>query len=222
MSPTGRILASVGVFLLAVGSLVWIASVPRDRGDLRKPSGYKALSGTIAEDFSYHVSKDRFPRAICKACRVGKKKLGPISLGALNTLELDEVVLNVPSKPKAEPLQTTVPKAETLQGVSPKADAAATTLVETLGLEPLAGLSEKLKGRKFVAVTIRGLAVNRVVGDRAMPVFRARLVRTEGRTVRVYGLSLAERNAEIPEATLEREPVLRLVWPQGSLVLDLE
>lgn len=213
MMSTGRILLVTGAFLSVVG-LVSCGVLGIRKDAPRSVGGYKPLSGTVAEGFSYWLPREPFPRATCATCRLGKLKMGPFSLGAFRTLEIGGLVVNLPDDAAAS------------DAAPPTASASSATAVSALRrrvaeLEPLLGRALGRALPRLAGFRIRDLTLNRMRGTTLEPVLTARLVKSEGRRILASGLVLQKpTGAEaVPEAEVQMSPSLRLVWQKGRFDL---
>lgn len=182
-----------------------------------KPSGLKVLSGTVAEGFSYRSSKEKFPRATCGACRYGKMKLGVISIGALNVLEFDDLVVNLPPSPQYAG-QTNGVSATSEASLATQGDAVTAEVVDAFNLKPL--LSQLPKGLKknLAGFRINRFTLNRMDGDALKLVLSAALVKSKGRRVFLHDVAFTRNGLteKLPSAELLLKPRIKLVWPNGS------
>ena len=188
-----------------------------------KPTGLKVLSGTVAEGFSYRSSKEKFPRATCGACRYGKMKLGVISIGALNVLEFDDLVVNLPSSPQYAG-QTNGVSATSETSLATQGDAVTAEVVDAFNLKPL--LSQLPKGlkRNLAGFRINRFVLNRMEGDELKLVVLAERVKSKGRRIFLHGVTLARNGMveKLPSAELLLKPRIKLVWPSGSWDVGLD
>ena len=204
MCSTGRLRLQVAVFIAAVCGIVWIG-VRQDMPESPKPNQMKRLSGTIAEELVYRIPKEPFPRASCKACRVGKMKAGVFSLGAFNVVEFDDLAVNIPPGGLRE-----------LKGGD-----AGGGVEKSAGLTPLVSMSGWKGGMKFHGITVNGLRVGRMDGTNLVPLFVASKVKNSGRKIVMKSVTLY-RNGEsetIPSATLALDPSPVVQWSGGSFAL---
>lgn len=182
-----------------------------------KPSGLKVLSGTVAEGFSYRSSKEKFPRATCGACRYGKMKLGVISIGALNVLEFDDLVVNLPSSPQYAG-QTNGVSATSEASQATQGDAVTSEVVDAFNLKPL--LSQLPKGlkRNLAGFRINRFVLNRMEGDELKLVVSAERVKSKGRRIFLYGVMLARNGMveKLSSAELLLKPRIKLVWSEEA------
>lgn len=182
-----------------------------------KPSGLKVLSGTVAEGFTYRSSREKFPRATCGACRYGKMKLGVISIGALNVLEFDDLVVNLPPSPQYAGQANGV-SATSKASLATQGDAVTAEVVDAFNLKPL--LSQLPKGLKMnlAGFRINRFVLNRMEGDELKLVVSAERVKSKGRRIFLHGVTLARNGTveKLPSAELLLKPRIKLVWPSGS------
>lgn len=227
-------LAAIAV-LAIVGVSIWGALTIQ----IDEPSaatGYKRLSGTVAEGFVYRAGTEKFPRASCGACRVGKAKMGVFSIGALDTLEMNDLVVNLPPAPSSKTMRghadgpsPAAPESGASAPAAPNSGASAPAarpqpaegLMAAFQLQPLFGFAQKELKKNFASLRIKGFAVNRLVGDGLELVVSADLVKNKGRRIFLYHVSLNRGRAveKLPMAELVLRPQLKIVWPQGSFDL---
>lgn len=210
--------ATVAIFGFAIwGALNLTVEEP-------KPSGLKVLSGTVAEGFSYRSGVEKFPRATCGACRYGKMKLGVISIGALNVLEFDDLVVNLPSSPQRAD-QTSGATVTSAASQTSQGDAVTAEVVDAFSLKPL--LSQLPKGlkRNLAGFRINRFTLNWMDGDALKLVLSAALVKSKGRRVFLHDVEFTRNGLteKLPSAELLLKPRIKLVWPNGSwdIVHDL-
>ena len=172
-----------------------------------KPIGMKQLSGTVAEGFVYRSGKERFPRATCDACRVGKMKMGVISIGALNTLEFDNLTINIP--------ESVVPN---VCGVSDDDKNAAVDIVDGFDLKPLLSAAQSGKKKAFASIKINKLALNKMRGTELRPIFSADVLKSRGKDVVLRGVTIyREQNPQqLSHAELVIKPRIVIQWDCGS------
>ena len=195
-------------FFAAAAALAWLAA-SRSTGVQPPAAGMKRLSGTVAERLVYRVPSEPFPRASCDACRMGRLKAGPFSLGAFNVVEFDDLVVNIP--PGGLGGNAEEHGNATLSGSS---------FAEALNLKPLVGMSQSQGGgrkMKFHGIKINGFALNKMEGRELVPIASAATVRNSRRTIVLQDVVLRRNGAEerIAEAKLELKPRVAIVWPGG-------
>lgn len=209
MTSTWRILLLSLAFFAVVGLSMWAALACHPEDDRQGGNGYKRLSGTVAEGLVYRVGRERHPRITCSACRVGKMKLGMISLGAFNTVELDDLVINVPEW-TADPLKRKPSK-------EVKGNSEADAVVDALNLRPVVAMAH-VKAKKFASIRISRLQINRMSGERLLPILKAESLKSSGRRMTLQNVVLYRDGQELAlqAAELEARPRFRLVWPDGA------
>jgi len=208
MMSTGRILLLSLAFLGIVGLAMWAAVVYQPTDNNKSGNGYKRLSGTVAEGFVYRVGREKHPRATCSACRVGKMKLGLISLGAFNTIEFDDLVINVP---ESLPNVSEDKKSKGTQGKSEP-----DTLVDTLNLRPVMSMA-RAEAKKFAGIKIAGFQINKMSGDQLLSILKAESLRNSGNRMMLYNAVLYKDGQELllREVELKVKPRFKLVWTAG-------
>ena len=185
-----------------------------------KPVGMKNLSETVAEGVSYRSWGDKFPRVACDACRVGKKKIGMLSLGAFNTLELDNLVINIPTNENLNAERTigrSVSEAERETG-RPGKDAAP-EIIDSFGLKPLMEMAQSGLEKSFSGVCVNKFTLNRVTESGLDTAISAERLRTSGKDVILQNV-IVNRNGErisLKTARLKLKPKMTIVWSDGAL-----
>lgn len=193
---------------------MWVSVAYQPDGEGHAGNSYKRLSGTVAEGFVYRVGRERHPRVACSACRIGKMKLGLVSLGAFNTIEIDDLVINIPEAVTQTTLdrRTKSPNAKE-QGSGTETDA----VVEALGLKPVMAMAHAEAGR-FTGIKISNFQVNRMSGDELRPVIKAASLKNSGRRMMLYDVVLHKdgERLDLDSAELVAKPCFKLHWPTGS------
>lgn len=205
-----KIFAIIASVIAFVGILVWLAlNLDVDKG--REKTGFKHLSGTIAENFVYEAKNEKFPRASCSACRTGKIKMGHFSLGGLNSIEFDDLVVNLPKK-----VPNTLSKTNTQQSSSGQ------EVMNSFGFADLAKSLGK-NGVRFSGIKVNRFELNCMDGDKLNHILKAELLKNEGKRIILANVVLYDKDevVEINKATLELKPIPRIVWPQGSYNLPV-
>lgn len=211
--------------LAVVGFSIW--GVGLVNPNKPKPVGMKRLSGTVLEKFVYRSGKERHPRATCNACRFGKVKMGVISIGPLNVLEFDDLVVNVPPSAKKDvqalvgngtqaPVQPALPVSEAMPSGS-----AASDMVDSFDLKPLMIVARSDFNKPFAVVRINRFTLNRMVGDELELVFSAELLKSKGRSIMLYGVTIkrSQEEEKLASAELVLKPTPKIVWQGGALEL---
>ena len=185
-----------------------------------KPVGMKCLSGTLAEGVSYWQSKERFPRVSCDACRIGKKKLGVFSLGAFNTIEFDNLVVNIPSggiRPKSESTNVI----DTVLCETNHKDVVK-DVVEAFKLSSVMSISQKEMKRSFAGIKINRFIINRMGSENLIPIVSVNELHNRGRRIILNGVSIFREGSEesIASAELIFKPRIRIVWDGGFFDLS--
>ena len=201
-----RIWLTTATTVAVVGFAIWCAL--SFEPDKPKPIGMKNLSGTVAEGFYYRSGKEKFPRATCDACRIGKMKMGLISLGAFNTLEFDNLVVNILTNSELKIEKDT---REAAKDVAPE-------IVDRFSLKPLMGIAQNGLKKSFSSIRINGFQLNRLVNDELELVFSAGTLRNSGRNVILRDVVL-NRGGEkecLKSAELKLRPRMVIVWSGGE------
>ena len=201
-----RIWLATAATVAVVGFAIWGAL--SFEPDKPKPVGMKNLSGTVAEGFYYRSGKEKFPRATCDACRIGKMKMGLISLGAFNTLEFDNLVVNVPTNHEHKIEKDT---RTTSEEIAPE-------VVDSFSLKPLIGMAQNGLKKSFSSIRINGFQLNRMLGEELELVFSVGTLRNNGRNVVLRDVVL-NRNGEkkcLKSAELKLKPRIVIVWSSGE------
>lgn len=204
-------------FFAAVGSICWVASDWKGP-DEPEPSGMKKLSGTVAEGLVYRATKEAFPRATCDACRTGRIKAGIFSLGGFQTIEFDNLVVNLP--------------AEDSENTKGKWFASQDAVADYFGLKPFIKLSggdnggkkKKKKMPKIAGITVNGLTVNKIEKDAIVPLVKAKTLKNSGRHIELHDVSIFRDGAveDVASARLVMKPYLMLKWRKGSYRLPVK
>jgi hypothetical protein len=214
MMPTWRAILPFLAFLGIIGLALWVSVADHPDGEEWGEKKYKRLSGTVAEGFVYRVGRERHPRVTCSACRVGKVKLGFISLGAFNAIEFDDLVLNIPEvSEKAAPGKRSNHQMPTTQ--TTKADVA--DVVEDLNLKPVLTMAHA-KAKQFAEIRVSNFQVNKMSGESLKPLVKASLLKNSGRRMILHDVILYkdEMGIALNEAELVVNPRLKLIWSTGS------
>jgi len=208
MMPTWRMLLLSLAFLGIVGLAMWAPTVYQPT-DNKGGNGYKRLSGTVAEGFVYRVGREKHPRATCSACRVGKMKLGLISLGAFNTIEIDDLIINVPD--------TVSPSVEDKQKSSQPRKSDADMVVDALNLRPVMAMA-RAEAKKFAGVKISKIQINKMSGDSLLPLVHAESLKNAGKRLVLHNVVLYKDGQEqkLSEVELKVKPRFKLMWSSGS------
>lgn len=214
MKPAWRVLLPALVFLGILGLALWVSVAYQPDGGENAGNGYKRLSGTVAEGFAYRVGRERHPRVTCSACRVGKMKLGLVSLGAFNTVEIDDLVINIPeAATKTSSNRRTKEANAQAQGLSAETDA----VVEALNLKPVMAMA-KAEARRFAGIKISNFQVNRMSGESLRPVIKAALLKNSGRRIMLYSAVLYKdgERFNLDSVELVVKPRFKLLWSTGT------
>ena len=208
--PTWRILLLSLAFLGAVGLAMWVVTTYDSSDDRKGAGGYKKLSGTVAEGFVYRSGREPHPRVTCSACRVGKLKVGLVSLGAFNTIEFDDLVVNIPDPIESERSSDSceierAEKAETDE------------LVQVLNLGPVMTMA-RVEAKKFAGIRISKLQINKMSSKGLKPVLAADILKNSGKRLILRNVVVYKDDhpLSISEAELKVNPGVSLVWRGGS------
>lgn len=214
MMPTWRIILLSLAFHGIVGLAMWVAVAYHPDGEKQGGNNYKRLSGTVAEGFVYRVGREKHPRATCSACRVGKMKLGLISLGAFNTIEFDDLVINIPEAGEKTESNKQV-KSDVPITQKPKAETDA--VVETLNLKPVMSMAHA-EAKKFSGIKITNFQINQMSGEKLLPVIKAASLKNSGKRLVFHNATLYKggEKLDLKEVELIAKPRFKLVWATGS------
>lgn len=177
------------------------------------PCGPRSFGRDVADAVRLYDPKTRLDCIRIASCRLEKRKMGPLTLGGLNVLVLQDVVLNLPLPIEVETnLVQTARRGGT--GSVPSEAASSIPLDFLSGLIPA---SSRASG-----IRIAGLSVNRVADGRVVPVFAADELRNRGRVLALAGCRVFEGGATnlVGEATLTLGADAALVWKNGRLRLS--
>ena len=205
-----RILFLAVLTVATIGFAFWSAF--RFSDEVRKGVGMKRLSGTVAEGFSYRSGKEFHPRASCGACRIKKVKLGVFSIGGMDILEFDDLVVNVPPSPKMT--DGISGKASGMSADDIRIDGFGGVMAQCLDLKPLMEIA--LGGRKktFVGIQINRFALNLMDGENLKPVFSATCVKNKKKVIVMQGVKIYRNGKEehLASARLELKPRIKITW----------
>lgn len=221
MPSAGRMWAQVAVFFAAVCALVWLALRLKTPDAVAVSTGFRKLSGTMAEQFSYREPGEPFPRVTCAACRIGKIKAGVFSIAPFTTVEVDDLVINIPPSPNARPPVATGNGSHGGEGERVKAVKTAVGGLDAPRIRELVWMASGKKISRIGGVKINGLSIGRMVGRDLAPVLSARKLENSGRKILLRGVVVHEGGEEksIDRAELVTKPTLAIVWPGGRFEL---
>lgn len=214
-----KIILLVAAFFAAVGALLWVAS-SKGAKPQRPGGGMKRLSGTVAEGLVYWSPKEPFPRASCDACRIGKVKAGVFSLSAFSTIEIDNLVVNVPTVTNENcQLELRDMGGETVHNEIVHKNAGVAN--DPLGVMKLASMAYGKPVGKICGIKINGLTFGRIVGKDLEPVFTARQLKSSGQKLVLHGIRVHEAGGEriVDRAEFVTEPKPAIVWTDGRIEL---
>lgn len=206
---TWRILLLSLAFLGIVGLAMWAAVAYHPVDDKKESNSYKRLSGTVAEGFVYRVGREKHPRVTCSACRVGKLKLGLVSLGAFNTIEFDDLVVNVPDTAWCS-VEDNHPKKS-------KGKSDVDMIVDTFNLR--SGMDRaSAETKKFAGIKISKFKINKMSGNDLVPIIHAKSLKNSGKRILLHNAVLYKEGQvyKLKEVELKVKPRFKLVWPTGS------
>ena len=207
---TWRILLLSLAFLGSVGLAMWAVTAYDSANGRKGAGGYKKLSGTVAEGFVYRSGLEPHPRVTCSACRVGKLKLGLVSLGAFNTIEFDDLVVNIP---ESIGNKKTLGSCEVERGKKTETDA----VLQALNLEPIMTMA-RVKAKKFAGIRISKLRINKMSPEGLKPILAADSLKNSGKRLVLRNVVLHRDDLplRVSEAELAINPRVSIVWRDGS------
>jgi hypothetical protein len=154
-----------------------------------------------------------------KSCRLEKRKMGPVTLGGLNILILEDVVLNLPL-----PDDIATNLASSTSSPSGWGNHGPASLRQKPQESPLGFLTTIIpKSLRASGIRIGNLTVNRVGANRHVtPVFTAAELRNRGKALLLSGCRVVNGTQTnfVGEGTLTFTPKARLSWNDGELPLD--
>ena len=178
---------------------------------------------TVAEGMRLWNPKAGVDSIRFDSCRIEKMRWGAFALGAFNVLCLDGLVLNLPLDAEDSEQGSSFAKAtEDKSGKrSPDRFGAAEAFARLL---PWSFLERAgVPTRSFSGIRIKGLAVNRVVDRRTVPVFAADEARNRGRILELSNCRVFADDGStnlVGVARLVTQPSPALVWEGGMRKLD--
>ena len=177
---------------------------------------------TVAEGMRLWNPKAGVDSVRFDACRIEKMRMGAFALGGFNVLCLDGLVLNLPLE---EDRTAAVSAADAGAGRTAAETAAVRGAVEAFAaILPRSFLQRSgVPAKSFSGIRIRGLAVNRVVDRRTVPVFAADEAKNRGRTLELRNCRVFADDGStnlVGTARLVLQPVPALVWQGGMRKLD--
>lgn len=208
-----RILFLAVLTVAIMGFAFWSAF--RFSGEARKGVGMKRLSGTVAEGFLYRSGKEFHPRASCGACRISKVKLGVFSIGGMDVLEFDDLVVNVPPSPGTE---DRIPgKASGAAVADMQRDSIGGDVAQCLDLKPLVEMALGGRMKTFVGIRIDRFALNLMDGEKLKPVFSAARVKNRKKAIVMQEVKIFRNGKEerLASARLELKPRIKITWNGG-------
>ena len=212
-----KIFAEIIAFFALIFALAWIA-LKTHVEPLEHKSGMKRLSGTVADGFVYMSPKEPFPRITFDACRVGKVKVGVFALAPFSTVELDNLVVNIP------PSNGDIAQKMLIDGghASESVPNSVESNSNALGLKVLASMARGRFVGRLYSIKVNGFSLSKMIGKNLEPIIEARRLRSSGRKMLVEGLTLHDADGvkHISEAELVTKPVLSIVWAEGKFELS--
>jgi hypothetical protein len=211
-----RTIRHIRPILLATGVLVVVAAcVYGLRCAQPAARSSKTFGRDVADTVRVWNPKTGVDCIRIKSCRLEKRKMGPVTLGGLNVLLLEDVVLNLPFP---DDIVTNLAQSASV-AISGDAES------RRSGDDPILALLSGIVPSSVRASSIRisGLAVNRVEGDgRVTLVFAADEMRNRGKTLLLAGCRVIKGSATnfVGEAVLMLKPNALLTWEGGQLPLD--
>ena len=203
------VLAVVGVLGVAVVCAYGLLCV---KPTARPP---KTFGRDLADTIRVWSLKTGVDSIRIKSCRIEKRKMGPVTLGGLNVLLLEGVVLNLPFP---DDIATNFAQSAS---VATSGDAGSRNVGDDSMFAFLSGVIPA--SARASSIRISGLEVNRVEdGGRITPVFAAASMRNRGKALLLAGCRVIEGSATnfVGEAVLTLKPKALLSWDGGELPLD--
>lgn len=209
-----RIAATLIAFLTVVAGLSLLAVRLMSTPPSREPH-LKRLTGTVAEGLVYRAPKEAFPRASCDACRIARKKLGVFTVGAFCILEFDNLVVNLPDA------NSQVCRIDKKQNTS-ESHLGVEALSDALELKALASVSGRQNIPRVAGLSVNGFMLNRMEGESLLPICRAARLKSKGRDIKLYDVTIARGKEEekVESAILETSPRIVIRWRDGCLDID--
>lgn len=207
------------IFLLAVafsaivGLCVWSAF--HFKAEEKKPVGMKRLSATVAEGFSYRSGREKHPRMTCRACRIRKVKMGVFSIGGMNVLEFDDLVVNMP---RAEMVSEKGIRKSSGKSAASTDAKSPVEMVERFNLKSLMAMAPGVLKKSFTGLQINRFTLNRQIGDSLELVFSAEIVKNKKKSIVMQGVTICRdgKKERLASAKLEFKPRFKIVWQGGS------
>lgn len=204
-------------FLLMLFLLAGVVCLEVGVGELPDAAarGRKIFSRVLGQGVVVRLPKEPAPRLSCGDCRLEKMRLGHLSLGGVNVLVLEDLVINLPREAGATaPPESGAAANGRSAGRSSSGDWR--TLVSSL--PALSGGRKKM----FSAVRVSRLSVNRMLESGLEPVFQADSAQNEG-----SGLGLKNCSVVVDGVTnrLKSAKLIcsgRLVLKWGGRELDVQ
>ena len=193
----------IGVFLLFVAFVWAMVHIARSTiGDDVSREGEKQYARDVTEGFRFRHHRLPVDSVVVRSCRIGKLRKGPLTFGGFNVLNVEGLELNLPF---------------------PKEDGRAAETNDLQSVIGGIGLSESVRkiaglgGKRFSAVRINGMIVNRIVNGEVEPVFSAERAKNRGKTLALFGCKVVDAGVTnaVGDAVLRFRPT-RLVWAKGE------
>ena len=205
-----KTILQICAFFAIVFGVIWFSPSPV-KNPAKTGDGTKKLSRTLAEGLSYHEGSDPFPRALCDACRVGKVKVGIFSLSAFNTIEFDNLVVNIPEDFDISPKQ----KESAVHVEDSVSGGEMATMFDPRPFLSMSGISTK---RKFHGIKINGFSINAVRGGTLSPVVNAGRLRNSGTKIILENVAIYDDGftTRVDRANLKLKPYIAISWIGGE------
>ena len=218
-----RLLLGVAVtafFALFAGAWLAFLWIEANRSEDEPVGGSKVFSRVLGEEFFVRNPKEKAPRMSCRKCQVEKMRLGHLSLGGVNVLNLEDLVLNIPpdgfDMPPAAAAEADKPSVQTAGQTGSGRDGEAPSDWMS-GFSALPALAGGGRQKRFSAVRISGLAVKLMTATGVAPVFDAASAHNEGRDLelkkcRIFAAG-ATNHVRTAVLKLGKKPFLK--WKHG-------
>ena len=197
-------------FFAIVFGVIWFSPSPV-KNPAKTGDGTKKLSRTLAEGLSYHEGSEPFPRASCDACRVGKVKAGIFSLSAFNTIEFDNLVVNVSEDADLE--------SKHKEGaVQDEGKVSGDEMANVFDPKPFLSLSGIIAKKKFHGIKINGFSLNAIRDGTLLPVVNAGRLRNSGKKIVLENVTIYDDGftTRVDRANLKLKPYIAVTWAGGE------
>lgn len=199
---TGTNVAGIALFVLLIGLLpLALRELPREEKEPRKPKVYTRVLGEdlrVTRRGLYGIDVLR-----CGACRLEKRRRGPLTFGGLNVLVLEDLHVVLPEAPVKE----------TAQGAEPADTATAEEILGNMGVGRDFLRAHGVSWR-FSGLRVERLAVSRLEGTNVVEVFAASAgeAKRDGLHLRECAIISGVASNVVEDAVLKVKPALRLCW----------